>query len=128
MAQSLITYLGAQPILKLLRGLALAPAPRHLRDLAKSYSLSPAGVSDILRRLKELGVLREERRGNKRFFWLAVTPQERGFLDGIFRAYEQQVILERATRLSKGAAERLQWMDEAYQFFDQVKKARRDPT
>ena len=128
MPQSLITYLGSQPIFALLRGLALAPSPRHLRELARAYSLSPAGVTDILRRLKSLGVLKEARQGNKRFFSLALTLEEQRFLDGIFKGYEQQLIAERVARFSKEAPERLQWMDEAYQFFKEVKDERRDPT
>ena len=45
MPNSIISYLSNQPTMKIVRG--LMTGPRHLRDLAARYGLSPAGVSDI---------------------------------------------------------------------------------
>ena len=74
MQNSLIAYLGAQPTLMIIKGLLQSSRPRHIRDIASQYSLSPAGASDILRRLNELGILKETSSGNRRCFSIIVSP------------------------------------------------------
>ena len=128
MDHSLVKYLGSQPVMKVLRGLLLAPGPRHIRDLASQYSYSPAGVSDILRRLKKVGALKEVRRGNRRCFALNVPPRDLACLKDFFHAFERALLEERAARFSRVAAKRLQWMDQAYEFYRDVKRSRHDPS
>ena len=119
---SLISVLADQPTLKIIRGLMTSRRPRHLRDLAAQYGLSPAGVSDIIRRLLNAGVLHEEREGNRRCFRLNITEEERVCLSQFFSIYELDLVRERASSFSRGAAERLKGMDEAYSFYRKVKK------
>lgn len=121
MAKSLISFLLDQPAFKVIRGLLTSPKPRHLRDLASQYELSPAGVSDIIRRLKEAGVLHEQRKGNRRYFRLVLNEQERAHFESLFSIYELNVVRERASRYSRGAADKLADMDEAYSFYKKIK-------
>ena len=119
---SIISFLADQPTFKIIRGLLTSHRPRHLRDLALQYELSVAGVSDILRRLKDAGVLHEERLGNRRCFRLNITDEERACLSHFFSVYELILVKERAPTYSKGASARLEGMDEAYSFYRKVKK------
>ena len=112
MSGSLIKMLGDQPVMKLVRGLIDSNEPRHLRELASQYSLSPSGVSDILRRLSALGVLEETKVKNRRCFSLSLPGEEVEVLRQFFRIYEGRIVQERASRFSKGAYERLSAMDE----------------
>jgi DNA-binding GntR family transcriptional regulator len=124
---SVFSWLGSQPAIQIIRGLLLSPKPRHLRDLASQYELSPAGASDILRRLKKAGILKEFREGNRRCFALNVSKEELVHLTDLFELFERRLIEDRAARLNKDAIERFKWMDEAYQFYRGVKKLRHDP-
>jgi DNA-binding MarR family transcriptional regulator len=114
--------------MQVLRRLMLSHGQRHLRDLAKDSSLSPAGVSDILRRFKEVGALSEKRVGNRRCLRLKLSDEERDCLKAFFLVQEHTVLRQRSSRFSQGASERLKWMDETYEFYHRIKKARRDPT
>lgn len=128
MSASITKLLGDQPLMKIVRGLFNAPEPPHLRALANDYKLSPAGVSDILRRLSEAGLLHEVRIGNRRCFSLILKDSERGVLGAFFRAYEHAFVEQRAPRFSKGALRKLAWMDETLEFYQEVKKRRRRET
>ncbi|NDC38394.1 MAG: hypothetical protein EBZ48_10125 [Proteobacteria bacterium] len=128
MPSALIHHLCDQPTLQIIRRLLLSPEQPHLRDLAKNSSLSPAGVSDILRRLKALGVLTEKRIGNRRCLGLNISAEERDCLSALFREYERASLQRRAARFSQTAAEKLQWMDQTYTFYSRLKSAKHDPT
>ena len=112
--------------MRVVRGLLNSPQPRHLRALSSEYSLSPSGVSDILRRLGDAGLTRESRRGNRRYFALKIDPPEREALEAFLKAYENVLIAKRVPLFEKRAAEKLAWMDEAYKFYRGVKKKRYD--
>ncbi len=122
MDHSLIAYLGSQPIMKLIRGLFVSRSPRHLRELAAEYSLSPSGVSDVLRRLGRLKVLTETRVGNRRCFSLNLSASEQACLKVFFSTYEQQLLEKRAIRLSQNAEKKLEWMDQAHEFYRAIKR------
>ena len=122
MSGSLADYICSLPLLRVTKSLAFASRPRHLRDLASEHSLSPSGVNDILRRLKKAGVLREKRVGNKRYLSLDLHPEELECLRNLFQISEYASLEKRARRFSKGAAEKLEWMDEAFKFYRKVKK------
>ena len=124
----MIKYLGSQPVMRVVRGLMLSPRPRHIRDLAAQYSFSPAGVSDILRRLRRTGLLKEVREGNRRSFSLDLPKGERDCLQMFFSIFERSLLEERVARFSRNAPEKLQWMDDAYSFYRNVKKLRHDPS
>lgn len=124
MSGSVISWLADQPTLRVVRGLLLSPRPRHLRELAAEYGLSPAGVSDIVRRLAEAGVLRESRVRNRRHFELVVPESERSALLTFFQVSELNFVRERAPSYSRTAAEKLRWMDEAYRFYRGTKQRR----
>lgn len=124
---SIIQFLGNQPLMRVVRGLLHSPQPRHLRALAVDYSLSPSGLSDILRRLDEAGVLHESRSGNRRLFALKITAPEYKVLEDFFKQYEIAFIESRAPLFERRAVEKLAWMDEAYEFYRGVKKKRNDP-
>ncbi len=124
MQSFLISHLAEGLQLQILRGLLTSPRPRHLRELARDYNASPAGVSDVLDRLKKAAVLVEQRRGNRRLFSLRVGEQERECLHKLFREYELQRVRHRAKRLNKHPekiAARLQDMDEMYAFYRKTK-------
>ena len=119
----LASYLGQQPLLKVLRGLRMHKEPIHLRGLAHRYQLSPAGVTDILNRLRALGLLQETKRGNRRYFSLILSPDDQTFIDQFIALNEKQVISQRVGRLQCRASEKLIWMDEAFIYFRQLKAA-----
>jgi len=121
MSSSLIQLLGSQAIMQVVRGVLLSPGQRHLRDLAGQYSLSPSGVSDILRRLKKAGVLTEESKGNRRCVSLNLPEAEVECLKQLFSIYENTLLEKRSARFSAGAAAKLKWMDEAYLYYKTLK-------
>lgn len=109
-------------MMHLLRILSLSDRPRHLRDLADRCALSPAGVSDILRRLRQIGALKEKRLSNKRYFVLDMPPLELECLKRFFTDVDKSVLQARAKRYSRHAVKKLQWMDDAYKFYRDIKK------
>ena len=111
---SILEYLNAQPLLQVLRSLTMSPEPRHLRDLATVHSLSVAGVSDILRRLTQIGAIKETRRKNRKYFVLAIPPLEKESLIQFFVTSEEHFLRNRAIRFSDGAAEKIRWMERAF--------------
>lgn len=125
MSGSAIKYLGSQPIMTVLRGLMLSSRPRHIRDLASQYSFSPAGVSDIIRRLNETGVLTEVRQGNRRCFSLNLSALEAACLSDFFSIFQNALLKERSVRFSRNAADKLKWMNQAYEFYRDVKKLKK---
>lgn len=110
--------------MRLLRGLIIGDGPRHLRELADTYALSPAGVSDIIRRLRQIGVLKEARVRNKRYFTLNLSSHEHECLKRFFADVDKSVLESRAKRFSRNAAQKLQWMDDAYKFYRNIKKSK----
>ncbi|MCI5064769.1 winged helix-turn-helix domain-containing protein [bacterium] len=126
MVSPLSQYLCDQPFFKVLQGLYYSTAPRHLRELARDYSLSPSGVSDILRRLRKLNLVREEQVKNRKVYSLTLSDGEAAFLEQLFRLHQNTCIETRAPRFEKFAAEKLQWMDEAYLFFKRAKELNAD--
>lgn len=123
MAESLAKHLGEQPLIAVLRALFLSVKPLHIRGLAAQTSLSPAGVWDIIRRLREWGVLVESARGNRRFFLLVPSARSTPGLAELFAASEQAFLRERAKILSRGAAKRFAWMEEALSYSRVLKRA-----
>lgn len=124
MSLKLVPYLCSIPILKVIKSLAGSSRPRYLRDLAKEHDISPAGMADILRRLKEAGVLRETRSANKKYVSLKLSLEELEALGAIFKLSEYADLERRARRFSKGALNKLQSMDEALEFYRGVKGRR----
>lgn len=118
----LAQYLSAQPLMKIIRSLVFSSRPRHVRDLAAEQLVSPAGAADILRRLKEAGVLRERREGNRRCVFLSLAPEEAESLRAFFLISDYAKLEERAQRFQRGAVQKLQWMDETFKFFREVKR------
>lgn len=125
MGTSLISHLAEGLTLQIVRGLLTSAEPRHLRDLARDYDASPAGVSDVVARLKKAGVLIETKRGNRRLFSLCVSDQERECLTSLFKVYESQRVRARAQRINKHPeriAAKLLDMEEMFLFYRQAKK------
>lgn len=109
--------------MKVLRGLFFSSEPRHVRELARDYELSPGGVADILRRLRELGLVKDHRVKNRKGYTLHTSDAETHLLEKLFTLYEQELIARRVPDLEKGAHEKLRWMDEAYRFYKSVKQS-----
>jgi len=125
MASSLIAYLAEGLQFQILRGLLTSPRPRHLRELAREYGASPAGVSDIISRFKAAKVLIEERRGNRRLFSLRIAEDERACLSELFKLYESRRVRQRADRINRDSARmiaKLSDMDEMYSFYRKGKR------
>lgn len=125
MAPSVVAYLAEGLQFQILRGLLTSPRPRHLRELAREYGASPAGVSDVISRLKKAKVLVEERRGNRRLFSLRIAEDERACLSELFKLYELGRVRQRAQRLNRDSARmiaKLSDMDEMYSFYRKGKR------
>lgn len=117
-------HLCSLALLKVTKSLAFSSRPRHVRDLAAELSLSPSGVEDILRRLKKAGVLKEKRESNRRYVSLDLNSDELECLFKLFEISTRTTLELRAKRLSIGAAEKIQWMDEVYEFYSKLKGRR----
>lgn len=85
-------------------------------------------MSDILRRLKATGAIRETRVGNRRCFSLNLTADERRCLSDFFSVFENATIQKRANRFDRIAAQRLEWMDDTFKFYRDVKMLKHDPS
>jgi len=125
MASSLIKYLGDIPTFTVIRALLLSSKPRHIRDLARQYSISPAGVSDIIRRLQGLGILKESRVANRRCFSLEIPEEERRCLNEFFAMHQIACLRERALLLNKSALKKFCWIDEVRDSYRVIKRARK---
>lgn len=119
---SLVTFLGELPIFRVLRSLMVCTKPRHLREIARLSDLSPSGVLDILRRLKDLKVLAQSRSKNRICYQLNIKANENAWLTEFLTNYERALIASRATQFNRIARKRLKWMDEAHGFYRQRKK------
>lgn len=120
MSSSLIAYLAEGLQFQILRGLLTSARPRHLRELAREYGASPAGVSDIISRLKKAKVLVEQRQGNRRLVSLRIAEEERKCLSDLFKLYELRRVRQRAQRINRDSARmiaKLCDMDEMYSFY-----------
>lgn len=118
---NLAQFLNSQPVFKILFGLLHSSEPLHLRGLSAQLKISASGVSDILRRLKKAGVLQEKRVQNKRCLSLKISDQEREALELLFTEAEAEWLKKRAKVFSKNAQEKLEWMDQAYRFYREIK-------
>jgi DNA-binding MarR family transcriptional regulator len=105
----------------ILRGLLLSSKPRHLRDLSAQYLISPAGVSDIIRRLSALGILRENRDKNKIGYTLICSDTEAQCLKNMFLIYQRTQLEQRSVRFSKNAIDKFKWIDESAEFYRQIR-------
>lgn len=124
----LVSYLAQDLTFKIVRGLFSGGAPRHLRELARDYAASPAGVADVIKRLKDAGVVVETRRGNRRLISLKMSERERESLARLFAVYESQRVRTRAKHINRHPdriANKLKDMDEMYEFYRTTKKRRR---
>ena len=125
MSSSLVSHIAQGLSLKVIRGLLTSSRPRHLRELARDYGASPAGLSDILDRLKNVGVLDETREGNRRLFSLRISEEDRECLMNLFKVYELQWVRERAARMNRRAEKmiaKLNDMDEMYSIYRKAKR------
>jgi hypothetical protein len=121
----LVSYLAQDLTFKIVRGLISDRAPRHLRDLARDYAASPAGVADVINRLKDAGVVIETRQGNRRLISLKMSDRERESLVSLFAVYESQRVRTRAKRINRHPdriANKLKDMDEMYEFYQMAKR------
>lgn len=128
MEHRLISYLAQDLTFKIVRGLLSGGAPRHLRDLARDYAASPAGVADVLKRLRDADVVIETKQGNRRLISLKISERERESLASLFAVYESQRVQTRAKRINRHPdriANKLKDMDEMYEFYRAAKQRRR---
>lgn len=117
----LTSYLLNQPLFSILRTLYLSSKPLHLREIAARNRLSPSGSWDIMRRLKEQGLVSETRNKNKRYFLLTIAEDDKKLLSSLFFNYEKLFIKKRAEKISLNAQAKLSWIDEAYTFYKKQK-------
>ena len=120
-SNSLILYLVNQPFMTVLRGLLVSSKPRHIRDLSAQYLISPAGVSDIIRRLSSLGIVAESKDKNKIGYTLICSDNETQCLKDLFLVYQRSQLAQRALRFSKSALNKFKWIDESAEFYQQIK-------
>lgn len=121
MEAHLTEHISSMPIFKILRYLTLSNEPVHLRKLSKKLLLSPAGVSDILNRLKESGVLKIHAKGNKKIINLIISADEKKYLNLFFEISQANDIKKRAEKLDVNAMNKFNWMDETYKFYKSLK-------
>lgn len=125
MRPSLLLHLFDDLTLQIIRGLLVDPTPRHIRGLARDYGASPAGVSDIVRRLEAIGVVQKRTDQNRRQLSIAIEDQEKKVLLRLFAEYERQRVMRRAERMNRKAKllqQRLSDMDELYLFHQRAKQ------
>jgi DNA-binding GntR family transcriptional regulator len=125
MEHLLVSYLAQDLTFKIIRGLFSGGAPRHLRDLARDYAASPAGVADVIKRLKDAGVVVETRQGNRRLISLKISEREHESLASLFAVYEAHLVRTRAKRINRHpdrVANKLADMDEMYEFYRTAKQ------
>lgn len=94
----------------------------HLRQLAARHNLSTGTVTDILRRFKRAGVVKETKVKNRKCYALQIPETERKVMGIFFKEYESNLIRERAPLYSVRSKERLEAMDELYSFYKKVKR------
>jgi len=124
MSSSLVSHIAQVLSLEVIRGLLTSSRPRHLRELARDYGASPAGLSDVLDRLNSVGVLDETREGNRRLFSLRISDEDRECLMNLFKVYELQRVRNRAQRVNRRSERmiaKLNDMDEMYTFYRRAK-------
>ncbi len=124
----LVSHLAQDLTFKIIRGLFPGGVPRHIRDLARDYAASPAGVADVINRLKDAGVVMETRQGNRRLISLKMSERERESLESLFAVYESQRVRTRAKRINRHPdriANKLKDMDEMYEFYRTTKRTHR---
>lgn len=125
MFNSLLLYLFDDLTLQIIRGLLIDPTPRHIRGLARDYSASPAGVSDIVRRLKAIGVVQERTDKNRRQLSVTVEDREKRVFLKLFAEYERHRVVRRALLMNQQSnllQQKLHDMDELYRFHRRAKK------
>ena len=128
MEHLLVSHLAQDLTFKIVRGLFSGGGPRHIRDLARDYAASPAGVADVINRLKDAGVVIETRQGNRRLISLKMSEREREALESLFAVYESQRVRTRAKRINlhpDRVANKLKDMDEMYEFYRTAKRSHR---
>ncbi len=125
MKKSLINYLCEQPLMKVLRSFVLVSQPRYIRELAAQHSLSPAGVADIIGRLKKTGVLRQKKEKNRLCYFLDVSVEEMLCLRALFSQDQVYRLEKRACRFRGRAGQRFKWMAQASEVAQAIKEARR---
>jgi DNA-binding GntR family transcriptional regulator len=128
MEHLLVSHLAQDLTFKIVRGLFSGGGPRHIRDLARDYAASPAGVADVINRLKDAGVVIETRQGNRRLVSLKMSEREREALESLFAVYESQRVRTRAKRINRHPdriANKLKDMDEMYEFYRTAKRSHR---
>ena len=123
MQRSLIKLLGDQAVMRVIGSLVKSSKPLHTRSLSARNSLSPAGVSDIIRRLKQAGLLKQSKRKNAKCFTLDIKRAEIECLKSFFAAYQIACLEARAAVLSRTALAKLSWMDESYIFYKRLKRS-----
>lgn len=118
----LLSFLTDQPLLTVVRGLFYSAGPKHLREIASDAELSPAGVSDILRRLDAAGVLEVSQQANRKNFSLLVSTEEADILENFFKLQSRAFLKKRAEQFSKAAPAKMKWMEEAYDYVHTIKR------
>ena len=121
--RQLAHYLDTQPVMKVLK--SLSARPRHLRNLAAEHKISLGGVSDVMRRLKRAGLVRDFRSGNRRYFSLVLQEADLKWFNNYLLVLQNDALEKRAARFSKNAAAKLQWMDDAYRFYREISRKSR---
>lgn len=118
MAGQLTEFLLRQNWMRVLQALRSVPAGRPLRrersvrELVDLTALSPAGLSDVLRRLSDQQVVQRKRRGNKLFYSLNLNVREEKLLAEIAGSQVQRNLQTRAAIFSKRRKEAVGWIDQ----------------
>lgn len=121
MKNSLIELVAEQPLMKVVKSLLVNLEPLHLREVAVQCRLSVSGTADILRRLSELKLVSFQRQKNRKYYSLNISDGERFVLNEMFSFYDRCFIRKRASQISVNALEKIEWQEEACEFYDAMK-------
>ena len=124
MHNSFAKYLGDLPLMRVMRVFMTSQNELSLRSIVAATGLSVGGTADILRRISDAGVIKVRTVANRKCYDLNLSDRERSLLRLVISLHNETWLQERAERFSLNAAEKLEWMDDTYSFFKQVKSKR----
>ena len=123
MANSFGEFLFSQSWVRIIRSLLLSSQGRSHRELVDLTELSPAGVQDVLRRLKEVKVVKQQPQGNRIIYSLVLEDQQIALLDELITYENNFLIKQRAKEYSRRYPETTGWIDETIETWRLGKKS-----
>ncbi len=116
-------FLVSQNWMGVLKCLILFERSLSLREFVDYLEMSPAGVRDILRRLKEFNVIKEKREKNKCFYELHLNEVDKAFLKNVINKQSIQHIKQRVPEFSSRVSAAYSWNDESIKLINYARNS-----